>query len=149
MFVKVFNNEKVGGLTVVSIDRPGFFQKICADPKLKLFRPSKKYPSRDTVPLILCRQSKYRLELWRSLKRFMIERRFLPSSLGAAKIYYTAVSIQCIMWELCCSPILMPCLQTWNDYCIQVIETGFAEQFHNAGTSVEYFSPSNGIVKED
>jgi hypothetical protein len=36
-----------------------------------------------------------------------------------------------------------------NDYCIQIIETGFAEQIYNAGTSVEYFSPSNGIVKED
>jgi hypothetical protein len=68
MFVKVFNNEKVGELTVVSIDRPGFFKKIRADPKLKLFRPSKKYPSRETVPLIFCPQSKYRLELSRSLK---------------------------------------------------------------------------------
>jgi hypothetical protein len=39
------------------------------------------------------------------------------------------VSVQCIiiMWELCRSPMLMPCLQTI--IVLKKIETGFAERF--------------------
>jgi hypothetical protein len=148
MFVKVFNNEKVGGLTVVSIDRPGFFKKICADPKLKLFRPLTKYPSRDTGPLIFCPQSKYRLEFSRSVKKCMIDR---VAILTVFSVSGENILHRCFNSVYYVRTVLKPDIDAVfvNDFCIQIIETGFAEKFYNAGTSVEYFSPSNGIVKED
>jgi hypothetical protein len=63
---------------------------------------------------LFCRHSKCRRELSHYLKRFMMESRFLPSSVFAAKIYITVVSIQCIIWEPRRSPMLMPCFA--NNY---------------------------------
>jgi hypothetical protein len=80
-----------------------------------------------TTPLSFSVLSKYRWGLPRFFEKFYDGEQFLPFSPLAAEIYNTVFSVDCIMCELCRSPILMPCLKT--NYCIQIIETGFADQF--------------------
>ncbi len=65
-----------------------------------------------TTLLILCQKSKYRLECLLVWKIYDWE---LSLIVFSAKIYNTVVSVKCIMWELCRSP-LMSCLKTIMDF---------------------------------
>ena len=78
-----------------------------------------------TSVLVLWRHSTYREEMSRYLKRFITLSRFLPLSQILGRMYNTDVSIKCMMWKACRrSPSLLE-----NNYCLQIVQTGFAEQF--------------------
>ncbi len=57
-----------------------------------------------------------------------MESRSLPISQISGRMYNTVVSIKCMTWKVCRSPTLIALLG--NNYRLQIIETGFAEQFY-------------------
>ncbi len=79
------------------------------------------------IAMVLCRRFKYRQELQRYLKRFLMESRFLPSFQISGRMYNAVVSIKMYDVKRVSQPDTIALLG--NNYRLQMIETGFAEQF--------------------